>query len=233
MFLYADGALEKRSGVLTAGQYIYLGISIKGKTSIQIVVTNADGDAAGDVAVIGDPMLVVSRRVDMPKGAMPAVVETQLDQIDWISASCLHSDKGAPFINKNESGGPLSMGNSLLITNYGLWLHPEYGEDKYAEVVLDLTTLQPSRFVAAFGLSDEYVGAQNGYVGAENDSLRSIQFIFLLDGEVVETHEFINSVKVGTVDLDVTGKSTLTIRMTSYDGIHTCDAGVISGGFIQ
>ena len=233
VLLYADDVLEKRSGTLNAGEYIYFGISIKGKTSVKLVVTNADGDATGDVAVIGNPTLVVSRRVDMPKGALPAAAEIKMSDIDWVSAASLHSDKGAPFVDKNETGGPLSIGNSLLITNNGLWFHPNYGEGQHAEVVFDLTTLQPSRFVAAFGLSDEYVGAQDGYVGAANASLRSIQFIFLLDGEVVESHDFINSVKVGAIDLDLTGKSTLTVRMTSYDGVHTCDAGVISGGFIQ
>jgi hypothetical protein len=231
--IYVDDVLEKRSGPIAPGEYIYFGVSLRDKASLKLVVTNADGDNTGDVAVWGQPTLHAVRRVDMPKCSISAPVDLHLDEIDWLGAVCLHSERGAPFIDKVENGGPISMGNSLLIVQKGLWFHPTYGEGEYAEVVFDLTTAQPSRFVATFGLSDEYVGAQNGYGGIVDPALRSVQFIFLLDGEEVASYDIINSVKLATVDLDVAGKSTLTVRMTNYDGVHTCDAGVISGGFIK
>lgn len=232
--LYVDGELQKQTGVLKAGEYMFLSVSVKGKSTLMLKVSNADGDNTGDVAVWGLPTLCASRRVSVPTAALSAEPTVYLDQADWLSASShMDAEKGAPFIDKNESGGALSMGNSFFVPQKGVWLHPKYGEDAYAEIVVDLTTLNPTSFVAAFGLSDEYVGAQDGYVGAANPALRSIEFIFLLDDQEVARHEFINSVKIGSVVLDTQGKSKLTIRMTSYDGVHTCDAGVLTGGFVK
>lgn len=232
--VYADDALISRTGTMTKGEYMYLTAEIYGCSEVKLVVTNADGDNTGDTAVWAAPTLFAGMDLLKYEPSLPADVDVFLDEVEWTSVSCLHSDtKGAPFIDKNESGGALSMGNSFHIADKGLWLHPNYGEDAWAEVVMDLSTADVSTFVAAFGLSDEYVGACNGYGGVVDASRRSIQFIFLVDDVEVASFDIINSLKIGTVSIDVSNASSLTIRMTSYDGTHTCDAGVITGGFVK
>ena len=233
-FLYVEDMLQQRTGTMRAGEYMYLSTGIRDKATIKLVVVGAQDNADQTVALWGNATLHASRRTTAPLPSMAMTVDYYIDEIDWISASSLHDvEKGAPFVNQNESGGMISMGSGLFMSQKGVWMHPKFGEEGYAEIVLDLTTRKPSTFCATFGLSDEYVGAKDGYVGEDDPSLRSVQFVFLLDGVEVASHEFINSVKLGTIILDTSAASQLTIRLTSYDGVHTCDAAVITAGFVQ
>jgi hypothetical protein len=199
-----------------------------------LAVTNFDGENTGNLAIWAEPKLFVGWRSDKPAAALPLGVDYTIDAMEWNYAYCMHDDtKGAPFINKNEGGGKLSMGDGFFKPTHGVWLYPRPGEDGHAEIEINLEGAGVTQFVATFGLSDEYVDTADGLGGVIDTSCRSVEFIFLIDGEEVAICELINSIKLGTVVLDVSGARTLTIRMTSYDGNNTCDAGVISGGFIK
>ena len=110
-------------------------------------------------------------------------------------------------IDKNEGGGLLSMGNSFFVAEKGGWMHPFLGaeEESYAEIVIDLTKQSVSKFAAVFGLSDEYVGTCNGYGGIVMPERRSVRVAFLVDGTEVESHDFVNSVKLGTTIINLEG----------------------------
>lgn len=144
-----------------------------------------------------------------PAPAFPGNVDYQINQLKWNRKSCLQSDKGAPFIDQTESGAPLAMGDGMIVAEHGVWLHPNHGPGAFAEIEINLTQKDVSKFVAVFGLSDEYLAVCNGYNGTVDEGLRSVQFVFLVDGEVVESYDFVNVVKLGTTVIDLEGASTL------------------------
>ena len=233
--VYVDGALRARTGVMLPGEYMFLSCSIYRSKKMTLVVNNFDSDNTGDLAVWGEPKLFTSRRLEKIEAALPMEVDYTIGDMEWNYATSLHDDtKGAPFINKNENGGKLSMGNSFFKPSHGVWMHPRGGEeDAFSEIEINLESTPVSRFVATFGLSDEYSGSLDGLGGIVNEDSRAVEFIFLVDGVEVAACRMINSVKLATVILDVAGAKTLTIRVTNYNGVHNCDASVISGGFIE
>ena len=233
--VYVDGALRARTGEMLPGEYMFLSCSVYRSEKMTLVVTNFDGENTGDLAVWGEPKLFTSRRLEKIEAALPMEVDYTIGDMEWNYATSLHDDtKGAPFINKNENGGKLSMGNSFFKPTHGVWMHPRGGEEEaYSEIEINLDSTPAQYFVATFGLSDEYSGSLDGLGGIVNEDSRAVEFVFLVDGEEVAVCRIINSVKLGTVVLDVSGARTLTIRVTNYNGVHNCDASVISGGFIE
>ena len=232
--VYSDGELTARTGAMSHGEFMYLQAEVFGCSEVKLVVTNSDGDNAGDVAVWAAPTLFAGMDFTKYEAKLPLDIDYNIDELEWKSVKCLHdAEKGAPFIDKNEGGGLLSMGNSFFVAEKGVWMHPFLGaeEEAYAEIVIDLTKQKVSKFTAAFGLSDEYVGTCNGYGGIVMPERRSVRVAFLVDGREVESHDFVNSVKLGTTIIDLEGASEFTIRLYNYDGTHTCDATVVSGGF--
>ncbi len=234
--VYADDTLAARTGAMAHGEFMYLQAEVFGCSEVRLVVTNADGDNAGDLAVWAAPTLFAGMDFTKYEATVPGKdVDFYIDELEWKSVACLHADtKNAPFIDKNEGGGMLSMGNGFFVAEKGVWMHPFLGDEavSYAEIVIDLTTQKVSKFVGVFGLSDEYVATANGYGGIVDVTRRSVRVAFLVDGAEVESHDFVNSVKLGTTVIDLSGKSEFTIRLYNYDGTHTCDATVISGGFV-
>ncbi len=231
--IYVDGNLTSRTGTMKKGEFMYLTAETYGCSEVKLVVSNSDGDNDGDIAVFGVPTLYAGLNVLKLEAKLPKPVDAYIDEVTWTSVQCLHSDtKGAPFVDKDESGNTLSMGNGLFVTPKGLWMHPNYGEGAWAEVVMDISEIGAKEFVAVFGLSDEYVGACNGYGGVVDVSRRSVQFVFLVDDVEVASFDFVNSVKLASVVIDVSKATTFTIRLTNYDGVHTCDASVITAGFV-
>ena len=111
------------------------------------------------------------------------------------------------------------MGNGFFVAEKGVWLHPFLGDEAttYAEIVIDLTSAKVSKFVGVFGLSDEYVATANGYGGVVDVTRRSVRVAFLVDGTEVESHDFVNSVKLGTTVIDLSTASEFTITfLTSF-----------------
>ncbi len=233
--LYCDGYVMARSGMLNKGQFICLSAEIYGAETLTLEVINCDGSNAGDYAVWAYPTLFYetgSLHFDME--FLPEAAE-YIDEMTWSDIKMIDTIE-EPYRNQNDAAGLLSIGGGIMLPDHALWMHPNFGNNEKqhcAEITLDIAGKGYTTFHAMFGLEDGYLGALNGVSGVLNEDMRSVTFVFLVDGVEVSRYDVVNSCKVCFADVDVSGASTLTIKLTNYNGVHTCDASAISGGFTK